>query len=130
MPYTAQQTITIRGPQWATDPRINDLIALAQQGLAAAVFGDRYGEAVGLKVLHQLALEARNGGNPGTGTSSGSGFGGIITSEREGDLARSYGIGGSGGSGGFIDELDSTQYGQELKRLIRACIFMPMNRRM
>jgi len=128
MPFTAQQTITLRGPQWATDPRINDLIALAQQGLAAAVFGDRYGEAVGLKVLHQLALESRNGGNPGTGTTSGSGTGGQITSEREGDLARSY---ASGAGGGYtVDELDSTQYGQELKRLMKACIFMPMNRRM
>lgn len=128
MPFTAQQTVQLRAPQWSTDPRLSDLITLAQQGLSAAVFGDRYGEAVGLKVLHMLALEARNGGNPGTGTSSGTGIGGQITAESEGELSRSYAS--SQGSGYAMDDLNSTQYGQELKALMRGVIFKPLNRRM
>lgn len=127
MSFTAQQTIALRAPQWSADPRIAALTTYCQQGLSAEVFGDRYGEAIGLKVLHILALEYRNGGNPGTGTSGGSGTGGAVTAEREGDLSRSYSTGQASGS---WDDLDSTQYGQELKRLMRSTILSPLNRRM
>jgi hypothetical protein len=131
MSFTAQQTISLRAPQWATDPRINDFIAFAQQGLSAAVIGDRYGEAIGLKVLHMMAVEAANGGNPGTGTSSGSGGTGTISSESEGDLSRSYASGtASGGKMLNIDDLASTQYGQELLKLLRSCAMLPRTRMM
>jgi hypothetical protein len=132
MSFTAQQTISLRAPQWSADPRINDFIAFAQQGLSAAVIGDRYGEAVGLKVLHMMAVEAANGGNPGTGSSGGSGGTGALASETEGDLSRSYSTGGaaSGGKMLTIDDLASTQYGQELLKLLRSCVMLPRTRMM
>lgn len=135
MSFSALQTVQLRAPQWSTDPRINSLITYAQQGLAAAVFGDRYGEAVGLKVLHLLAVEAINGGNPGTGTDSGDGTGGLLASESEGDLSRSYTYPGMSKSGsGTItasaSDLSTTSYGKELLALMSGTIFRPMNRRM
>jgi hypothetical protein len=131
MPFTALQTIQLRAPQWANDPRINLFTEYAAQGLSAAVCGDRYGEALGLKILHMMAVEAANGGNPGTGTSGGSGGGGSIASETEGDLSRSYASGSSsGGKLLNIDDLASTQYGQELLKLLRSCVVLPRTRMM
>lgn len=132
MPFTAQQTIQLRAPQWYSDPRISDYITYAQQGISADVCGDRYGEAIGLKVLHMLAVEAGNGGNPGTGTSSGGGGTGLLSSESEGDLSRSYQY-ASGSSAGVmlnVDDLTSTQYGQELLKLLRSRVLLPRTRRM
>jgi hypothetical protein len=131
MSFTAQQTISLRAPQWSADPRINDFIAFAQQGLSAAVCGERYGEAIGLKVLHMMAVEAANQGNPGTGSSSGSGSSAGVSSESEGDLSRSYGSSiSSGGKMLNIDDLASTQYGQELLKLLRSCVVLPRTRMM
>jgi hypothetical protein len=131
MGFSAIQTITLRAPQWASDPRINDFILLAQQGLSSTVFGTRYGEAVGLKVLHMLACEARSGGNPGTGNDSGVGMAGAVASESEGSLSRTYAVSSSNqDESASWDDLNSTQYGKELKGLIRSVSFGPRTRMM
>jgi hypothetical protein len=132
MSITALQTIQLRAPQWASDPRINDLIAYAATGLSASVLGVRYGIAVGLKVCHILAVEQANGGNPGTGTSSGSGTAGALTSESEGGLSRSYGAAGSGMSGKMlaVTDLDSTAFGTELLTILQSSTLFPRTRRM
>lgn len=134
MAFTALQTIQLRAPQWSTDPRLVSLIALAKQGMSETVFGARYGEAVGLKVLHWLAKESMAGGDPGTGSSSGSGATGQITSEKEGQLSRSFAdlsSGSGGGVGGIsagMAELQTTGYGRELIQLIQCTVFNPINR--
>lgn len=134
MAFTALQTIQLRAPQWASDPRLVSLIALAKQGMSETVFGERYGEAVGLKVLHMLAKEAIAGGNPGTGTNSGSGVSGQVTSEKEGQLSRTFAdisSGGTGSSGGIsagMEEFKTTAYGRELLQLIQCTVFNPINR--
>lgn len=134
MAFTALQTIQLRAPQWSGDPRIVSLIALAKQGISGTVFGARYGEAVGLKVLHWLAKEAIAGGDPGTGSSSGSGVSGQVTSEKEGQLSRTFADSSSGSGGGVggvsagMDELRTTSYGKELLQLIQCTVFNPINR--
>jgi hypothetical protein len=132
MSFTALQTIQLRAPQWALDPRLSDLISYARIGLSASVLGERYEIAVGLKVCHILAVEQANGGNPGTGTSSGSGTSGAITSESEGGLSRSYGAAGSGISGKMLSvtDLDSTAFGTELLTILQTSTLFPRTRRM
>ena len=122
---TALQIITVRAPQYASDPRISDLISLSTLQTGDC-FGTKKQLAIALRVMHWLAMEARNGGDGGSST-SGSGAAGMIKSEKEGDLARSY------GSGGFSDtksDLVSTAYGQELLSLMRQCFFKPRTRLM
>lgn len=134
MAFTALQTIQLRAPQWGTDPRLVSLIALAKQGMSTTIFKDRYGEAVGLKVLHWLAKEAMAGGDPGSGSSSGTGATGQITSEREGQLSRSFADTSSGSSGSSsgvsagMEDFKTTSYGRELIQLIKTCCYNPMNR--
>lgn len=127
---TSLQIIQLRAPQWAVDPRINDMIALAAQGLSLTIFGNRYNEAIALRVMHIFSKEAFNGGNPGTGTTGGDGrVAGAIISEREGSISRSYAnVGGSGSFSLSKQDLLTTSFGMELASLIAACTFCPMNR--
>jgi hypothetical protein len=132
MAFSALQTIQLRASQWSTDPRLVSLIALAKQGLSQTICGDRYGEAVGLKVLHWLAKEAAAGGDPGTGSSSGSGSTGMLIGEREGQLSRSYAKPFSGSSGNGIsagiEDFTTTSYGRELIALLKQVTFSARNR--
>lgn len=104
--------ITTRNPSIVVDTRINDLISLATQQ-TGAVFGNNQDDAIALLVLHWLELESRGGA------------GGAISSEKEGDLARTYAISDSGD-----DDLKSTKWGLMRLRLQRAYIFGPRNRMM
>ncbi|HEU4402344.1 MAG TPA: DUF4054 domain-containing protein [Candidatus Polarisedimenticolia bacterium] len=112
---TPADLITLRAPALAAanSDRIPDLIVEAE-ALTGPVFGAHRPLAVALLVLHWLALEARgDAGAPGP-----------INSEKEGDLARSYGSSGDDGEG----DLGSTRWGLELKRLRNATIFAARNR--
>lgn len=66
--------------------------------------------AIAYLTAHMYTLSLRNGA------------GGNVTSEKEGDLARSYGTSMSDSPYG------STSYGQEFERLKRMFIFKPMTR--
>lgn len=125
---TASQIIAVRAPQWAGDPRESDMIELAGFFAAASSFGDKHQYALALRVMHWYALEERAGGNPGSGggTSGGSGQAGSVKSEKEGDLARSYGMSDKVSAGN--SDLSQTSYGIELMALIRACFFKPRTR--
>lgn len=123
MALTATQIITIRAPQFAADTRINDMITLAAQMTSPSAFGTNYQLALALRVMHWLALEVRNGGSTGN---SGSGTGGALTSEREGQLGRSYSV--SSQWADKYSDLTGTQYGLELIGLIRGTILGPRNR--
>jgi len=120
---TAAGIIAIRAPQWGSDPRISDMIELATMQTGDC-FGDRKQLAIALRVLHMFAKEAIGGGNPGTGTTGGSGVAGSVRSEKEGDLARSYGLSASASNKNSSD-LTSTAFGLELLELIDSTFFLP-----
>jgi len=81
-------------------------------------FGKRAAGAVALLMAHQLTLEAMistDGAAGGAVTSSG------VTSEKEGDLSRSYGAVSSGGSD-FDSWLKKTVYGQMFLAMRAMCV--------
>lgn len=110
---TVADIIVVRNPNVTVDARVTDLITLATQDIGS-VFGSKTNDAIALLVLHWIALDARAGGfAPGA-----------IKSEKEGDLARSFG--GSGSK--TLTDLDSTSWGLQLKRLRNALIFSARDR--
>jgi hypothetical protein len=123
MMISAQALITLRGPQFLADTRLNALIAYVSSTLSSTSLGDRWGEAVGLKVLHILTLEQISGGSaPGVGTSSGVQVGPVV-SKSEGDLSITYGTASLAGiTARAIGDLASTSFGLELASLIRSSI--------
>ena len=129
MGLTAQQVITMRAPQWASDPRLSDLITYSQQGLSSTVLKTRWGEAVGLKVLHILALDKASGGNPGVGTDTGDGRGANVSSEKVGSLSKSY-HNTIMSLDGRVNDLTTTSYGLELLTLMRSVSPSFVNRAM
>jgi hypothetical protein len=121
---TPLQIIQLRAPQWAADPRLSsspNLIDLAAQQTGTIFAGtpDQTPLAIALRVLHWFASEAQKGGTPGTGSSSGMGISGRVSSETEGQLSKSFGDPGK--SAARWANLSSTSYGCELIELIRSC---------
>ena len=123
--------ITLRAPQFASDPRLNDFIELAELQTSSG-FGARYNFAVALRVLHVLTLEVIHNGLTSAST-SGTAIAGIIASESEGDLSRSYentsASMGAGVAGRYVN-LSTTAYGTELIELINSTFFKPRTRAM
>jgi hypothetical protein len=130
---TPMQWITLRAPQWATDPRLSSTPSLIDLATieAIAFTGDDKDKAIALFVMHWFALESQNGGNPGSGggTDSGYGHGGRVVSKSEGQLSISYSS-GSGYYSSRYEDLAGTQYGLELLRMIKALAFKPRTRTM
>lgn len=121
---TVAGIVAVKSPDFASDPRIDDLDELAQFHVAESAFGDKWVYARALLVLHWLTLDAQGGGSS---SSSGSGVVGGIKSEKEGDLARSYGtVISSDDRNGY---LKSTSFGAELLQLWKACLILPRTRR-
>jgi hypothetical protein len=110
---TVAEIIVVYNPSITVNARINSLIELAELE-TGDIFGALRNKAVALLVLHWYSLDAR-----GAAAASGN-----ITQESEGDLSRSYGrITGTGD-----DELNSSVWGSQLKRLRNSCIFSARNR--
>lgn len=107
--------ILVRAPQLATSPRLVALIALAES--KTGDFGDDRNEAVALLSLHWLVKHD-------TITTGGGAISGPISSETEGDLARSYASGSTVISDG---DLSTTSWGIELYTLRQMQVF-PMTR--
>ena len=122
----ALQIVNLRAPQWATDPRVNDLIVYAREMTSQEAFGMNTERAIALRVLHMLAIEAQRNGNPGTGTSSGQGEAGQLTQESEGQLSKSFSSGSNAAK--RYGALSTTVYGQELIELIRGNIMSATTR--
>jgi len=118
--------IGVLAPQYASgdSARLDDLIALAEL-VTGQAFGTKRNLAVALRVCHTLALEERNGADQSVSpqTDSGSGTGGAITQEKEGQLSRSYGVASK------ISEsqpnLSATKYGLQLLELMKSCLVLP-----
>jgi hypothetical protein len=121
---TAQQIIAVKSPSFAADPRLSDFVTLAADFVSQSAYGTKYQHALALVVLHWLTLDAQQGGNSSV---SGGGAGGGIKSEKEGDLARTF---GSSSSSASTDDSywASTVFGQELVSLRSHCIFAPHHR--
>ncbi len=109
---TAEQYIAARVPEYSGSARVPQLLPLAELNLFQPAFGEKYGMACGLLVLHWLTCEALAGGLP-VGAITGA-----ITGEKEGELSRNYGSAAS--SVGGIKNLESTLFGLELESMIKA----------
>ena len=97
-------------------PDVANLSAASQalslaETLVGEVFGDLRHIAIAYRAAHMLTV-----------ASIGGSAGGPVTSEKEGDLARSYGTSTGGAS------LGSTSYGREYEALRRQVIFSARNR--
>lgn len=121
---TAIDLIGIKAPQFSTDPRLSDLVSIAESQ-TGTIFGENYNLAVALRVCHWLTIESRNGGDSGVST-SGSGNSGFVKSEKEGDLSRSYENAIS--QNNSLSYLSSSSFGMELYGLIRQTVLSVRNR--
>lgn len=120
MSLSIKQIIELRGPEFASDTRIDDLITLAKTNTGTE-FGDSYNQAVALRVLHWLSREKQGGGSS---SNSGSASAGRILSEREGQLAVTY----QQSNNSQHEDLTSTRFGSELVDLMKGCLFLPRTR--
>ncbi|MFC3227336.1 DUF4054 domain-containing protein [Marinibaculum pumilum] len=114
MAMAPENILPIVAPELAdTDPyRIAGAVELAG-GQVGQVFGAKRDTAIAYLAAHMLTIAKRDGA------------GGVVTSQREGDLAVSFGaVGGVVG----MTELHTTSYGQEFVRLRRATVFGPRTR--
>lgn len=109
------------------DEQILAMRLLCEPMLNKERFGDLYEQALVYLVAHRLSYtnSIATGGAGSTGLIAGN-----IVSEKEGDLARSFGsaIGGGNGATSYMDSLDKTAYGLEFKRIRDMCIFTVVTR--
>lgn len=87
-------------------------------------FGDLYDQALVNLVAHKLVIRNFAECSGEDASMSSKLVAGSVVSEKEGDLARSYGFTGSGSNGdsGDIDLLEKTAYGLEYRRIRGMCI--------
>ena len=112
MALTTLQIIEVRSAVIFGQSNINAMIAYAEEQLDEACWGDKYANAVALLTMHNYTVDSRGGA------------GGPVTSEKEGQLSRSFAATASASSYG------STSWGQELQTLSRSINFGPRNRMM
>ena len=123
---TAKEYMTLRAPTFASLANIDDWIAQAEIEVSESNYCDTNmrNKAIFLLTAHWLALNERNNGD-----GSGIGVAGPVKSEKEGDLARSYGMAGETGSKYEIDPyLAQTSWGVELHNLQLSCFMLPRTR--
>lgn len=103
------------------DATVTSIFELVASEVSEIAFGKHYPKALAYMAAHWLAWQAilANGGS-----SAGAATAGRITSEREGDLSRSYADNSRAptAAGGFADNLERTAYGLEYKRLVKLAI--------
>lgn len=98
------------------DEIVETMMEIYAPHLSKKVFGKLYDQALVYYVAHHMVMHETIANS---GSTSGSSVAGQITSEREGDLSRSYGSGGGGtsASSGYDGSLGKTAYGIEFMRL-------------
>lgn len=111
---TIEQILDTIAPQFSTVINRADFITIAIGRISCTMFGDRYNLAVALRTAHDMTVAGVNNG------SNGFAYNGLITSEREGDLSRTFGT--NGGSANNYSDLLTTSYGNQLYGLIKGCI--------
>lgn len=101
---TAEEIIAIIAPEMSALTNLSDRITLAQQQTSLSFFGANYNLAVAYRAAHTWALvTVRDGSSAG-----------IVTYKAEGRLMLSY-----GGTGVIRDDLELTNYGRLLQKLIK-----------
>jgi len=101
MSLTASVIFDAIAAEYATDIRKDTFLTLAEQRTSLCFFGTNYTLAIALRAAHMISYSDR-GGNSGN-----------ISSQREGDLAISF------GSINNNRNLNTTSYGQDLLQLIK-----------
>ena len=110
-----------------SDETVDVVFALVAPQVSESKFGKLYPQAIAYLAAHWLAWQAVI---TGSGSTGGAATGGRITSEKEGDLSRSYTDNSRNPTtSSFADNLDRTAYGLEFKRLTRMAI-VPLVTRM
>ena len=104
-----EQKLLALSPEFSTiDPnRLGQLVEMAKFHVSIDIFGAAYSYALALVTAHLV-------NTVGTSGASGGGASGAVTSEKEGDLARSYASAAVPGVG-----LSTTQYGLDFLNLKR-----------
>jgi len=113
---TAKQIIQLRAPTFYAYAAIDTWIALAEAQVGTGGNPDLRSMEVALLVCHWLALDLRN--TMGTA--------GVVTSESEGSLSRSYSVNSSGDAASAY--FSQTTWGVELLNLRASTICLPTNR--
>jgi hypothetical protein len=103
MALSTLQRLKLIAPEFGSKPdsELEDYIELAAEEVSAGVFGDMYQSAVANLAAHFLTNAASDGHASGP-----------LTSERAGEVSRSYGF-----SANRDGQLDTTTYGAEFKRI-------------
>lgn len=120
----------------ANDDTVLEMRDLSAPMVSKKRFGDLYVQALCYLVAHRLAVQEiiaadGAGGDGSSGALSTRLMAGAVTSEKEGDLQRSYGAAGVSSNDGAtsgIDLLDKTAYGAEFKRIRSMCIVTGVTR--
>jgi hypothetical protein len=117
---TAASILSTLAPKFSTldSGRVSSVLELAALQVGS-VFGDKRNLATAYLAAHMLEISTQSG-------DGGSGTGGLVTSEKEGQLSRSYGaLGGQAGGG---SEYERTVWGMEFLRIRKQCVFRPRTR--
>ena len=110
-----------------SDETVDVVFALVAPQVSESKFGKLYPQAIAYLAAHWLAWQAVI---TSSGSTGGAATGGRVTSEKEGDLSRSYTDNSRNPTtSSFADNLDRTAYGLEFKRLARMAI-VPLVTRM
>lgn len=110
-----------------SDETVDVVFALVAPQVSESKFGKLYPQAIAYLAAHWLAWQAVI---TSSGSTGGAATGGRVTSEKEGDLSRSYTDNSRNPTtSSFADNLDRTAYGLEFKRLTRMAI-VPLVTRM
>lgn len=103
-----------------SEKELDVYIDLVEPMLSESVFGSMYVTAFVFLMAHHIVMRKLVASGGDTGASSLS-ITNEVTSEKEGDLERSYGSKSSNGSTA-TDMLDRTYYGLEFKRIRAMCV--------
>jgi hypothetical protein len=120
--------IAIRAPEMAGIENIADIILIADKQTGAfgdemiGTIGTQREYAVALRVMHIIARMPRDGASANVNSGS-DGQGGMITSEKEGELSRSYKV--TDDLARRYPDLVTTVWGQELIQLITGTFLGP-----
>ena len=112
MAQTITEIVVLLDATKTGDSRLTGMIELAELNLAEGTYGDHYNNAVALLVLHLYEMSSRTGS------------GGAITSEKEGQLSRSFAAAASSIAWA------ATSWGQELIQLTKSIVVFPRTRMM
>ena len=126
---TALETFRLVASEFAAKPdaTVSGVFELVGPMVSESKFGKLYPQALAYLAAHWFAWQEII---TTSGSSSAAATGGRITSEKEGDLSRSYTDNSRNPTtSSFADNLDRTAYGLEFKRLTRMAI-VPLVTRM